>query len=251
MPDASLTPLTQAFYQLRGIAYREYYRLAHANYDWQLFATRKRTPAGSFRSYEPYNRHGRDEMLAALSAACDPDAVIYDIGANIGVYALALAAEAPNRQVFAFEPAPPVADRLRANVRVNDFGDRIDVEPVGLGEEATTRPFYISTYTELSAFDREQASRWEANVIDVHNVPVSRLDDCLDERPVPDAIKIDVEGAEAAVIRGGHETLTRHRPTLFLEVHEGAATATRHALEDIDAEYDIDTRENYWQCEPA
>lgn len=243
---------TRTFRTLRRLGYSAYYRLAASNYDRELLPRRNRTPAGTFRCYEPLNRHGDDRMLAELEACCGPSAVVYDVGANVGIYALALATDAPSRRIVAFEPAPRTADRLRTNVGLNGLEDRIDVRGCGIGDERGDRPFYVSTYPELSAFDRASAARWEASVADVRPVPVRRLDDLASELPAPDAIKIDVEGAAPAVVRGARKTLERHEPTVFAEIHQGgldddAPAETRAALGAVG--YLVREREAYWRCE--
>ena len=242
------------YVRLRGLFLGSYYRLVHLNYDRELLATRQRTVGGTVRSYELYNRHGRDEMLATLEAHCDTESVVYDVGANVGVYALALAAGEPNRRIVAVEPAAVVADQLEANVRANGFDDRIAVRRCGLGAESGERDFYVSTYTELSGFDRASATRWEADVAAVEPVLLTRLDDLVTEAPPPDVIKIDVEGSAASVLRGGRDTLHRHRPTIVLEPHtEGLDGDEPMACRDLltDAAYEITERDGYWVAEPA
>jgi FkbM family methyltransferase len=234
------------------VGYRSYYRLVDANYDHQWLATQKRTPAGRFRSYDLLNRHGGDEMLAEIHDHCDPDAVIYDIGANVGVYSLALAVDSPERRLLAFEPAPRIRAQLEANVDCNSLTSRIDVLDCGVGDEDGTAPFYLSTYPELSGFDRESASRWEASLAETITVPVRRVDTIAESHSPPDAIKIDVEGAGPAVLRGATETLRTAQPTLFIEVHEeGLSTDTGHELRDIleTVDYSIIERDDYWRCE--
>ncbi len=242
---------------VRSVGYRGYYRLAAANYDRELLARRNRTPAGTVRCYEPLNRHGSDAMLAELAACCGPSDVVYDIGANVGIYALALASGAPDRRVVAFEPSPASVDRLRRNVRANapSLERRIDVLACGVGDDSGEHPFYVSTYPELSAFDRASATRWAATVADVRSVPIRRLDDIVleDDLPSPDHLKIDVEGAAPAVLRGARGTLERYRPTVFVEIHdEGLAGdvpgETKAILEARD--YEIHERKRYWRCEP-
>lgn len=252
--SVTVDSLRQGLYRrLRRLALGGYYRLVHLNYDREWVATRKRTRGGAVRSYELYNRHGRDEMLAELERRCGPESVVFDVGANVGVYALALAAGEPDRRIVVIEPAPVVADQLEANVRANGFADRIDVRRCGLGAESGRQPFYVSTYTELSGFDRESATRWEADVAAVESIPMTRLDDLVSESRPPDVVKIDVEGSGSAVLHGGRETLERHRPTLFLEIHEDALTGDeptdcRTLLDDLS--YGIRERGDYWVAEP-
>ena len=246
---------------LSGACYRTYFLLAHANYDRRLLATRKRTPGGTIRTYDLYNRHGRHGMLAALLDHCGPTATVYDVGASVGVYALSLTADAPDRRVVAYEPAPPTAARLRANVAATEPAGGLEVRPVGLGETVGEQPFYVSTLPELSGFDPESATRWGGLVSSVATVEQCRLDDEVGHRrpdgtvrPPPDVLKLDVEGAEADVIRGGRETIRRHRPTLFVEVHEEGLSdspAERLQAELCALGYRIETYGSYWRCEPV
>lgn len=244
---------TWIFQRIRWLGYRSYYRLVEANYDHQWLATEKSTPGGRFRSYELLNRHGNDPMLAEIHDHCGSEAVIYDIGANVGVYSLALAADSPGRQLLAFEPAPRTSAQLQANVDCNDLADRLSVMNCGLGNEDGTREFFVSTYAELSGFDRESATRWEASLAESLDVPIRRVDTIVASHPVPDALKIDVEGASPAVLRGARETLETHQPTLFIEVHEAGLSAdtgreVREILADVD--YTIVERDDYWRCDP-
>lgn len=240
------------FSRARSLVYRSYFALAHANYQRRLIAPRKRTPGGSIRSYELYNRHGRHEMLAELVDATPSAATVYDIGASVGVYALALVTDDPSRTVVAFEPAPGTGDRLRANVALNGYEDRIDVRECGAGDRTGPAQFYVSTYPELSGFDCESATRWEADVATVRQVAMVRLDD-LDDLPPPDVVKLDVEGNAPAVLDGARETLSRTRPVLFVEVHEDGLSGepAREVRRRLTAlEYEIYERADYWRCEP-
>ena len=237
----------------RRLGYRSYYQLVAVNYAHQWLSTENRTPAGTFRSYELLNRHGSDPMLAELDAAANSEAVIYDIGANVGVYSLALAAGEPDRRLVACEPAPRIQRQLRANIAANAVDDRIEVLDCGVGATDGSQRFYRSTYPECSGFDRESATRWGATVADTAEVAVRRLDRLVDSHGLPDAVKIDVEGAAPAVLRGARETLQTHQPTLFIEIHEEGlltdiAGEVRELLRGVD--YSIAEREGYWRCEP-
>ena len=245
---------TWLFRRVRWLGYRSYYRLVAANYDHRWLSTANRTPAGRFQSYDLLNRHGSDGMLAELDAHCGPEAVIYDIGANVGVYSLALAVDSPDRRLIAVEPTPRTSAQLRANVDCNGLGDQITVIEGGVGDEDGTRQFFVSTYAELSGFDRESATRWEASLAETVDVPIQRVDAIVGSHAPPDAVKIDVEGASPAVLRGARETLETHRPTLFIEVHEEGLSAdtgseVRKILAGVD--YTIAERDDHWRCERA
>ncbi|MCW7537821.1 FkbM family methyltransferase [Aquabacterium sp. A7-Y] len=137
-----------------------------------------------------------------------------DIGANRGSWAGPAARVF--REVHAFEPEPELAAALRkaapANVTVHGLAlsdhegwGRFAV-PVYGGEAVTTR-----ATLEAGAnvgFEREL----------VHEVQLARLDS-LRLRHV-DAIKIDVEGHEAAVLEGAWDTIDREHPPLIVEIEE-------------------------------
>ena len=239
--------------RVRGRLYRAYYRVARANYERGWFTRRNRTPAGSIHSYEPITRHGVDPMLEELDAACSETAVVYDVGANVGIYACALAVDT-DRRLVAFEPAPTTREHLRATVRRNDLEDRIESRGCGLGAETGEAPFYCSSHPELSAFDPESATRWEAEIVDEVVLPCYRLDDLIDALPAPDVIKLDVEGTAPDVLRGARRTLASHRPLVFLEVHADGLEGDRprEARAILEARgYRVLEREGFWRCEPG
>lgn len=249
----------RAFYRLRRLGYGAYYGLARLNYERELLATPKRTAAGTIRTYDPLNRHGRDAALARLAAAAGPDDVVVDAGANVGAYALGLASD-PGCRVAAFEPAPETFRRLEANLAATDPEGRVTAHRVGLSDEDGTATFYRSTYPELSSFERFNASRWEAAARDAVGVPVRRLDGLVADGtvPPPDFLKVDVEGHALDLLRGARETLTRHRPTAVVEVHPvdggpGAEPSDRgDAIRALlrDRGYAVDADGDLWFCRP-
>ena len=238
---------TRGLRAARRLGYRAYFRATAYNYERRLLARPNRTPAGVVWTYDLLNRHGRDGMLAALADHVGFGDVCYDVGANVGIYAVALATRGP--RVVAFEPSPPAVERLRATVARNRLAGRVAVHACGLGDETATRPFFVSTYPELSGFDRESATRWGGTVHRRTTAPVRQLDELA--TPPPDLLKLDVEGAGPAVLRGGRETLATHRPTLFVETHETGlpgdpAGEMRVLLDDLG--YTVDDRDGFWVC---
>lgn len=237
-----------------------YYRLAAANHRRRALATEKRVRNGSFRSYELYDRHGNDWLLAALLDRCRDGQVVVDVGANTGVYALSVAAEHSDTRVVAIEPDPDTAAALRANVEASGFEDRIAPLELGLGEEDGALPFHRSSYYELSSFNRFNAERFGARVVGREEVPVRTLDGLIDggEIAPPDHLKIDVEGFGPAVLRGARETLRTHRPIVYLEPHaraEGEPDATGGTAAELEAllaatGYGVIRAEEGWVCVP-
>jgi len=253
--------------RVERLGFRTLYRLADLTYALGV-ATPKRTVAGSYWSYEPTNPHGDDPGLAALDRLPD-DAVVLDAGAHVGEHAIPLARDT-DRRVVAFEPNGESADRLARNAERNGLGDRIDLRRAGVGDANATLTFYRSTFSKCSAFDRDLATRWGASVAGTESVPVRRLDDLVEgvgesgpaegvAVPPPDAIKVDVEGHEAAVLRGAEEAIAAHRPLLVVEVHdaesetgEGETGDPAELREWLRARgYAVEDAEDVWVCRPA
>jgi FkbM family methyltransferase len=250
MVSRPLPPVGRSLFRAgRAAAFSTYYAAVRVNHRRELYAPRKRVGDASFRSYELVNKHGRDLLLRRLLDACGPDEVVYDVGANTGVYSLAVAASVPGASVVAFEPNPDVREHLSANVRLNGF-ENVDVRGEGVGDRSGARTFYRSTYDELGSFRRENAAGWEARVRDAVEVPVATLDGVVarGEAPPPDHLKVDVEGFGREVLTGARETLETHRPAVYFEPHDGEDLDAIGSLLEA-AGYAIRTRPEGWIAE--
>ncbi len=151
---------------------------------------------------------------AILERHLGPGSVFYDIGANVGFFAvLAGGLVGATGSVWAFEPAPASAARARANAQRNGFAHVTVVEAaVGASRGRATLTFGAS-----SAEDRLDGGAQEGGVV----VDVIGVDEWRAEcgAPPPTLVMIDVEGAELDVLEGMRATLERHRPTIVCEVH--------------------------------
>lgn len=150
-------------------------------------------------------------------------AVLWDVGANIGIFAL-LAAENPNvAKVVATEPAFFNYASLVRNTIHNRLTDKVMALPVGLGEESAALPFNLQSlksggslhgFGALFAF-KDGSSDPAAS----YTCLCYRLDDlaAMPGLPFPTHIKIDIDGHEAAVLRGG-ETVLRDPRVIGLQI---------------------------------
>lgn len=147
---------------------------------------------------------------------CKPGMVVLDIGANVGFYSL-LAAHlvGSTGKVEAFEPVPRNLRYLREHVRINTL-ENTRVHAVAVGEapgEITFDDTTGSATGKISARGRLK-------------VPLVSVDALLGQGTIktPDLMKIDVEGAEAMVLRGAARTIAEaaargRRPIIFLATH--------------------------------
>ena len=139
-----------------------------------------------------------------------PGMVCWDVGANVGFYTLLFAElVGAGGRVFAFEPVPRNVELLRRHVEMNRYQN--------------VRIFHCALFDSdgETGFDPGPgASMGHLAVGGQMKVQCSRADTLLatDQVMAPDVIKIDVEGAEAAVLRGARRAMER-RPMVFLATH--------------------------------
>jgi FkbM family methyltransferase len=158
------------------------------------------------------------ELATRLAAAVRPGTIGYDIGSWHGFFAGVMAANGA-REVHVFEPLPVNADRIRQLIERNPT-KVIMLHPVAVGESDIEMDLMIMPETSMAKLEVSgfQPSATPQRKIRVH---VRSLDSMLfgGEVPPPSLLKIDVEGAELAVLQGARATLRAHRPEIFAEIH--------------------------------
>lgn len=169
--------------------------------------------------HEPYVQ----ELLASFLR---PGWVAYDVGSYVGVFALPIArAVGPAGKVFAFEPDPDSAARLREHVARNHLEDRVRVvEAAAWRREAGQIP-YRRGCKALSQGGVEAEGTHpvlaSGKKILVRSISLDAF--VAQGNPAPQLLKIDVEGGEAAVMEGAEGLITRDKPLIICEVHHLAA----------------------------
>ena len=172
--------------------------------------------------------------LAAAATMIRKDAVIYDIGANLGLYSILLSRIAgPGSQVYCIEANPVALYFLQANLALNRV-PRFEILPLALLGTATTTEFRVNYRNLLVGIAGPLSHLGKpGHVIGVSAAPLDDLIDRHNLRP-PDFIKMDIEGAEVHAIAGMRKTIARHRPAIVMELHGQAAA--RGTLDAIDWE---------------
>jgi FkbM family methyltransferase len=158
----------------------------------------------------------------ALSKHLEPGSVFYDVGAHVGIVSLFAARLVGTKgAVFAFEAYPDNAERIKEHVRRNTF-DQIQVVPYAVWSSAGHLRFERAS----AQSSRNQGAIATGPPVGSENtieVEAIALNDFAQAHPAPTLIKIDVEGAEADVLRGSEEIFARSKPVLICEVHHGQA----------------------------
>lgn len=162
------------------------------------------------RSLDAYGEFSEGE-IELFSRIVRPGDVVIDIGANIGAHTLFFAkATSPNGAVFAFEPQRIVFQNLCANMALNSILNAFCFQQA-VGATSGSIP--------VPELDPRSPQNFGGLDLQSHAqgmpVPLIRLDDC----PLVACrlLKIDVEGMEADVLRGGRQFVARHRPIIYVE----------------------------------
>lgn len=158
------------------------------------------------------------ETQLILGGLLQPGMVFYDIGSNVGFFAM-IAARLVGAQgsVLCFEPLPANISTLRYNLSLNSF-EQVRTYQVALGDHDGQGEFATSERPTWGRLESEtKPDRYSGNI----GVTIRRLDSLAREAalPPPDVIKIDVEGSEAAVIAGATAILREKRPSVIIELH--------------------------------
>jgi FkbM family methyltransferase len=160
---------------------------------------------------------GRAEFYA-IACAAKQGGVLFDIGAHSGVISALFCAAHPQNRAFSFEPSPILARRLVEIRDLNKVGERMSIEQVGIGDAKKTIEMLVDPAGGFVQTQRFEQTMWAAP--ERVEVRLERIADAVARLDVvPQFIKLDVEGYEYEVIRGSVEFLTRHKPTIFLELH--------------------------------
>jgi len=190
--------------------------------------------------------------------ALTDNATVFDVGANVGVFAVRAVQRHPGTRVFAFEPIPPIRAALEANAALHGEG-RIQPMPFGVGEDAGEFSFtYYPRSPALSTSDPgawdddpnalTEAVRgsiaearhefWYARLVPLaaaglvagylrgksstHTCQVRPLSQVIAENSLDhiDLLKVDCEGAELATLRGVAEDQWPGIQQVVAEVHD-------------------------------
>jgi FkbM family methyltransferase len=170
--------------------------------------------------------------LALVRRLLRPGDTVLDVGAHVGLFTLlAAAAVGPGGQVHAFEPVPANFDALAENVRLNRFS-QVHLERTAVGEAAGQMTLGLGVHVQAGSGGYMQggsAAQVDAKVISLD----AYVREHLPSMPIR-LLKIDVEGAEPAVLRGFQESLADAPPdAIIAEVSPETLSLQGYTVDDL------------------
>ncbi|WPB86286.1 FkbM family methyltransferase [Sediminicoccus rosea] len=176
---------------------------------------------------------GQDEpetvaWIMGLPAGC----VLWDIGANIGLYSLFAARR--GLRVLAFEPSASSFAAMTRNIEINGFDDRISAYCLAFAEQTALVTLNMANTAaghSMHSIEAREGGFRQA-------VPGFSVDEFMARfaPPPPDAIKLDVDGIEPAILRGAMVTLRRHVCEVLVEIDGANAAAGGNGIPELLAE---------------
>ena len=169
------------------------------------------------------------ELQQAVDELVKPGWVVYDVGANIGYISLMLARQVGETgQVFSFEALPANVQRLQRNIGLNGLQERVQVYSAAVVDRAAPVHFLVHPSTSMGKVvgsagrDKIQEYQQEIEVVGL------TLDGFVfeDNHPVPQVIKMDIEGGEVLAVQGMRRILAELRPLMLIELHGHEAART-------------------------
>ena len=194
--------------------------------------------------------HGTHELETSqlLRRLVKPGQTWLDIGANVGVFTVAMAKLVGTEgRVFAYEPNPRLCAMLRRSIALNGFTN-VELRETALSDSCGSASLHVPSAPAATPGGSGRASLLaQASIgsVDIHNVASARLDDDLPPDTIVDGIKIDVEGYELAVFNGMSARLASNPPgaILFEASRLPEALATPEELITKLGEYGYDCYE--------
>ena len=167
---------------------------------------------GSQGSERPEEKFWRSLDLSGL--------VVYDIGAFEGILTMFFSTRCA--RVISYEPNSINHARLLENIRLNKLSN-VTVRKLGLGSRAQSAELvFAPLMTGGGSLEPKTAAQIKnSQKVMSERIEITTLDRDIAEGglPAPDFVKIDIEGFELEALKGASQTLSAHRPAVFLEMH--------------------------------
>jgi FkbM family methyltransferase len=150
----------------------------------------------------------------------NPNSVVIDIGANIGVYSIFAALK--NAIVYAYEPEPTNFNFLLENIKLNNFEKNIFPFRKGVSGKEEKRDLYLEISPFHSLYLKNSSNKIKINKIQIDCIPLEKI---FDENKIKfcDILKLDCEGAEFEILYNTPDECFKKIREIRMEYHHQTA----------------------------
>jgi FkbM family methyltransferase len=180
-----------------------------------------------------YFRNGDPDTFKFIKNFLRPGMVFFDCGSHIGIFSMLASIVVGNTgKVYAFEPTPETYQRLVENTSINGLNN-IKAFLFALGEKASKSSIYrLEASNEgMNSLAKEGEKGEKIGVCSIYS-----LDQIMTEKnlPIPDLVKIDVEGSELNLFKGAKQLITsKNPPTMIVELSRVTMNRFGYEPEDL------------------
>lgn len=180
------------------------------------------------------------QLRALLEEEVKPGMCVFDLGANIGYYAIWEALRVgPEGKVYGIEPSPVNFALLQENLALNGLGDdQVEVFNLGAADRVGEADFFLAQYSNLHTFMPGQyrcGDRSRLLAGKTIRVPLTTVSEFAKGKRHIDLLRMDVEGFEVEVIAGMREAFERDPdfgPIIVFEAHFPKYDDTNHSMRE-------------------
>ena len=224
----SMRMISQAFVTLRTLAERAsrnvvLRRRMPARFGGQTIFV---SPGALLKFWWPNLETADRELLDWATEFIRKDDVVWDVGANVGLFAFAAASIAgPAGQVVAIEPDIWLTSLLRKSACSQPAAHAaVEVLPMAISSSVGIARFNIAMRSRAANYlSIAPGSSQTGGVRETQSVMTVTLDWLLEHYPAPQVVEIDVEGAEEHALKGARRLLSEVRPTVLCEIRANRA----------------------------
>jgi FkbM family methyltransferase len=178
------------------------------------------------------------ESYEALFRLDAPPRVVLDVGTNFGTHSILFLVS--KKRTVSFEPNPNCHAYLQEASKLNQVECQIEALALGDREGQVELCFPQGKEWNGTVVDSVKESLGTEDVILKIDVPMTTMDDYVERHQLkPDLIKLDAEGAELAILRGGRRTLLANHPPVVFEAWPGVEERAKYFSTFDDLGYQI------------
>lgn len=178
-----------------------------------------------------YQGISEPETMTVFLRWLKPDAVVFDLGAHIGEYALVAARHAPQGKVYAFEPQPDLVAVIKKNTQQQGFNN-VSIHPYALSDQIGKVAFSVPHERTMAALVSDPS------VVASYEVAATTIDAFCQEYQINqiNLIKIDIEGAELLALKGAVDLLSKPptvSPVILFEYNPHTYSRFGYDIKDV------------------